>query len=90
MYTGGMMIMLHVAIALLSLMIGTYVCWRPSERIMKLNYGLIAATTGSGVWLMVTDASQVLHVCVMGLSYLAVASALSLVARRRWLQLAQI
>jgi hypothetical protein len=79
-----MMIMLHVAIALTSLAVAVYACWRPSAQIMKLNYSLIVATVGSGVGLIVIDSSQMLHACMMGLGYVIVAGVLSEVMRRRW------
>lgn len=76
--------MLHVAIALASLAVAIYACWRPSTQVIKLNYGLIVATVGSGVGLVVIDASQMLHTCMMGFGYVVVAAILSAVMRRRW------
>lgn len=77
--------MLHVAIALTSLAVAIYACWRPSTQIIKLNYGLIVATVGSGVGLIVIDAAQMLHACMMGFGYVIVAGILSAVMRRRWI-----
>jgi hypothetical protein len=78
-----MMIMLHVAIALTSLIISLIGVMRPSRRLLNSSYGLIVGTVASGVMLAIVDQKQILHVCMSGFSYLLIASALTYVMYRR-------
>jgi hypothetical protein len=78
-----MMIMLHIAIALTSLILSVIGVMRPSRRLVRINYGLIVGTVTSGALLAVIDRKQLLHVCMSGFIYLLVASVLTFIMRRR-------
>jgi hypothetical protein len=78
-----MMIMLHVIIALTSLVVSIVGLATASRRLVAHAYGLIAATVASGCALMVIEPSQLLHVCVSGLLYVALATSLTILAQRR-------
>lgn len=77
------MIMLHIAIALTSLIISLIGVVRPTRRLLHVSYGLIVGTVVSGVALAVVDQKQILHVCMSGFSYLLIASVLTYVMHRR-------
>lgn len=82
-YTGLMMIMLHIGIALASIVLGTIGVIMPTKRLLRTNYLLIVATVISGCALLVIQPQQLGHVCISGLVYLCVASVLMAVSRRR-------
>lgn len=77
------MIMLHIAIALTSLILSVIGVMRPSQRLVRINYGLIVGTVVSGALLAVIDQKQLLHVCMSGFTYLLAASVLTFIMRRR-------
>lgn len=77
------MIMLHIAIALTSLIISIIGVMRPSQQLVRSSYVLIAGTVASGVTLAVIDQKQLLHVCMSGFTYLLIASILTFIMRRR-------
>ena len=83
-----MVILLHVIIALSSVIVATLAAARPSMRTLAVNYSLIAATVASGTYLIVTMPSHMLSSCEMGLTYLAFASALTVFAHVRLAKLA--
>lgn len=83
------MIMLHVAIALMSLGVSLVNVAVPSRRLLQLSYGLIAGTVVSGTALVVIDSARLLHVCASGLVYVAAATAMTYIAARRMRQLAK-
>ncbi|HKR81910.1 MAG TPA: hypothetical protein VJR27_02830 [Candidatus Saccharimonadales bacterium] len=65
-----MFVFIHVSIALGSLAFATYLLVRPSRRKFAVNYALIAATLGSGIYLVVTTGASLLQTCTSGLAYL--------------------
>ena len=67
-----MIILLHVLIALSSVAFTTYLYLRPSKGKFYVSYGLIAATLGSGTYLVVSSGSPLLSSCMTGLLYLGV------------------
>lgn len=75
--------MLHIVIALTSLALSTYLVIRPSERLVATQYALIASTLLSGGALVITNRSQVLHVCTSGLIYLTVVVALLTITQKK-------
>lgn len=78
-----MAVLIHVTIALSSLLFSTYALFSPSENKMKVNYALIAATVASGTYLIYTMPSHMISACFSGLTYLAVALVLTFATRRR-------
>lgn len=66
------MILLHVFIAVLSIVVAGYTFFNPSRLKFKLNYALIALTLGSGTYLVVHEHSPMLQTCASGLAYLAI------------------
>lgn len=84
-----MMIMLHIAIALTSLIASVTGLALASRRLVIYSYGLIVATVATGCILMMAEPARLLHVCISGLTYVALATSLTHLAQRRVQQLAK-
>lgn len=84
-----MMIMLHVAIALASLAVSITGLATASRRLVIYSYGSIVATVVTGCVLLVAEPSQLLRVCVSGLTYVAFATSVTYLAQRRIRHLAK-
>lgn len=69
-----MVILIHIIIALTSIIIATVGFFRPSLRVLVVSYGLIIATVSSGTLLLVTSPSHILQSCLSGVAYLSVVS----------------
>ena len=75
-----MLIITHILIALLGLAAATYGLFVPSQRTLRITYGLTAATFASGTYLVWHLHAPILQSCLSGLTYLGailVATALS-------------
>jgi hypothetical protein len=77
------MIMLHIVIALTSLVVSILGIVVTSQRLVRSSCGLIVATVVTGSILLVAEPAHMLHVCVSGLSYVMIATCLTYVAHRR-------
>lgn len=78
-----MIILLHVLIALSSIAWTTYLYARPSRRGFYAAYGLIAATLGSGTYLVIVLHSPLISSCLSGLIYLGAVLTLAVLAARK-------
>jgi hypothetical protein len=78
-----MMIMLHVAIALTSLVVSLMGIAITSRHLVRSSYTLIAATVATGSMLLIIEPTHILRVCVTGLAYVALATSLTYIAHRR-------
>lgn len=67
-----MVVLLHVLIALTSVIYTTYLYFQPSKRKFYAAYGLIGATLASGTYLVISTHSPLLSSCVTGLVYLGI------------------
>jgi hypothetical protein len=67
-----MLLATHILIALSSLVYTTYVFFSPSEAKLKVSYGFVAATIGSGTLLVISMPSHLVSACYSGLSYLGI------------------
>ncbi len=76
-------ILIHVLIALTSVVLATVVVFRPSLRLFVVHYGFVAATVATGSYLLVAYPTHIVQSCAVGLVYLAVATTLSVVAQVR-------
>lgn len=74
------MIIIHIAIALLSIISASVALFGASRRALTTSYALMAFTVASGTYLAVASQSNILHVCMSGLAYLAVIVALTRLA----------
>ncbi len=78
-----MILILHIAIALISLGYTTYLFFKPSKTKLYVSYGLIVGTVASGTYLVITLHSHILQACLTGLFYIAIALSGTLAAQRR-------
>lgn len=76
------MLILHIIIAIASFVLAAGLLVKPMQKLLSVNYGLIAATIVTGTILVVQGYSA-LHVCAMGMVYTLVMMAMSVVARQR-------
>ena len=70
-----MIILLHVIIALTSIVSTTLLAFIPSRLKMGVSFGLIGATLASGTYLVISTHSSLVSSCLTGLAYLSVALA---------------
>ena len=81
-----MILLMHIAIALLSIANTTYLFFAPTRKKLLANYGLIALTLGSGTYLVLSMRTNMLEVCTTGLLYLGVALGGTVAARHKVVQ----
>jgi hypothetical protein len=70
-----MIILLHIVIAISSMVYSTLLFRFPSKRNFNISYGLIGATLASGTYLAISLHSSLVSSCVTGVIYLSVVSA---------------
>ena len=83
-----MIILIHVLIALSSLILASVALFRPSLKKLSISYGLIIATVASGSLLLITSPSHILKTCLEGLLYLTVVSIITIATHVRLRNLA--
>lgn len=81
------MVMLHVIIALVSIILATYSLFKPTRQVLIADWILVAATVVSGTTLVALEPTRMLHACIAGLIYVMFASTLTLIARVRYISL---
>jgi hypothetical protein len=69
-----MLILLHVVVAILSVVFSTYLSFYPSRFKLYVAYGLVALTLGSGTYLVMSTHAALLQACTLGLLYLGIVS----------------
>ncbi len=67
-----MLVLIHVIIAISSIIFTAFVFVRPSKSKLKVSYSLTAITLASGTYLVWSTGAPILQSCVTGLIYLAV------------------
>lgn len=78
-----MILLLHVAIALSSIIFTTYTYIKPSKTKLNTCYGFIAATLASGTYLVISTHSPMLSSCASGLIYITAVSFGIIPARKK-------
>jgi len=76
-----MTLLLHIVIALSSIIVSGLLLARPSRRLLHASYALVAATLTSGTYLVVLSPAHLPSACASGLLYLAIAGIMTAVAR---------
>jgi hypothetical protein len=71
------MLIFHIVVATLSILLSTYLLARPSKHLLKGSYGLIAATTVSGVALMIANPAYAIRGCIAYVVYTVAVVALT-------------
>jgi hypothetical protein len=78
-----MIILLHVIIALLSIVWASFGYIRPNKTNLRVSYVLVALTFMSGFYLVLSEPAQMVRTCLSGITYLAVVSVGILLTRRK-------
>jgi hypothetical protein len=66
-----MFVILHVFVAISSMLYTTYLFIAPSQAKFYVSYGLVGLTIASGTYLVVSSDSRLLPACVAGLVYIS-------------------
>jgi hypothetical protein len=82
-----MELIVHIIIALASLVTATLTLASPTARKLHTSYALVAATVLSGTFLVWTQPAHLMQACTSGLLYLGAVTAAIVVARQRYSQL---
>jgi hypothetical protein len=67
-----MALLLHITIALLSILVTTYIFLSPSKAALRGSYVLIILTLASGTYLVASTQTHIVQSCLMGLIYLSI------------------
>ena len=78
-----MILLIHIVVALASMLVAAMVFIAPAARMLVVSYVLIAATLTSGIYLIAANPAHMMQACIVGVLYLTVDSGLTVVARRR-------
>jgi hypothetical protein len=78
-----MFLVLHIIIALTSIVYATAIFIAPQKLKFSLEYWLVAATIASGTYLVFTNGSHILQACLTGLAYLGTISLLIVAAHAK-------
>lgn len=78
-----MLLLVHIVIALSSLVSTGYAYLRPSKKTLNISYGFVAGTLLTGSYLVISKPSHMVSTCVTGLVYLMVVFAGIFAARKR-------
>lgn len=78
-----MTLVLHILIALSSVILTTLTYIAPTQAKLRISYGLIGATVVSGTYLILTSSAHMLQACVTGLLYVAFMTVGVVAARRK-------
>lgn len=78
-----MILLLHLIVALSSLVASTTAYVMPSKTRLRITYGLVGLTLASGTYLVWSTHSPLLSSCVSGLVYVAVVMTGIVAAQRK-------
>ncbi len=78
-----MVLLMHVIVALLSLVSAAYAFFLPSNFKLRVSVALVALTLGSGSYVVWTTHAHMLQACTTGLLYIGATVALMIAARTR-------
>ena len=76
-------LLIHIAIALSSIVISSIVFFMPSIKKLAVSYGFVVATVASGTALLIANPSSILHTCLSGLFYITVVSLVTIATHVR-------
>ena len=82
-YANIMILLIHVVLALASLILSVINYFRPSKPRLSISYSLATGTLASGVLLIVVSHASILRTCLTGITFFAVVSVLNELARKR-------
>lgn len=67
-----MILLLHIVIAISSLIHTALLYFLPSRAQFRVSYALVGLTIASGTALILTNSAHMIHACASGLVYLAI------------------
>jgi uncharacterized membrane protein YGL010W len=85
-----MIILIHVIIALTSMVSSSVTFFKPSVKKLAISYGFIVATVGTGTYLLLNATGSILRTCLVGLFYLTVVSAATVAAHVRLQRVSEV
>lgn len=77
------MLVLHIIIAMASLVWATIAYVRPSGNKLRISYAFTGATLATGTLLVVMDHSVLVQACTSGLAYLAISLSATALTHRK-------
>ena len=78
-----MILVLHIVIAVVSVLFAAYGFLMPSKIKLRVTYVLIGATLASGTYLVVMAPAHMVQACTAGLFYTAIMIVATIAVRRR-------
>lgn len=78
-----MIILIHVIIAITSIIVASFALFSPSLRKLFVSYGLILGTVATGTYLLISFPSHILESCLMGITYVTIVSFMTIAAHVR-------
>lgn len=78
-----MILVIHISIAISSIVYTTYLLLQPSQTKVRISYALVGATLASGTYLTILSPAQLLHTCLAGLVYVSIVTVGIMFARRK-------
>jgi hypothetical protein len=69
-----MVLILHISIALFSILFATYTLVLPTKSRVSFAYGTVFATLATGTYLVVSTGSALLSACITGIIYTTIVS----------------
>lgn len=85
-----MVVLIHVIIALTSIVVSGYLFFKPFSKGMYVSYSLIIGTVGTGTYLAISAPARILETCVVGLVYLGIVTTVTLATRVKLAHMDQI
>lgn len=67
-----MILMLHIAIAISSVIFALYTLASPSSQKMKASFALVGVTIATGTYMVWIEPAHMMQACVSGLTYITV------------------
>ncbi len=78
-----MVLLLHILIALTSIVYATYLFMAPTKAKFSVSYGLVALTVASGTYLVMLHPSHMVQACLSGMLYISVVLLAIILARHK-------
>ena len=78
-----MAVLLHVSIALTSILFTTISYFSPSKAKLRVSYGLVGLTLASGTYLVLSTGANLVKACITGVIYLAIVTFTLILAHRK-------
>jgi len=77
------MLIIHIFVALLSLVFSSVTYFRPSARKIQIGSAMVGATLASGTYLVLSRPVHILSTCISGLVYVAAVGTMLSLAKYR-------